>query len=103
MSQAPMEITRLDIPGTRDEMVKAYYAWQQGQVRRDNKKEDYRRAYDYLIEHNIDLELVYQNNSLASDLQEKAKVKRGAAWQVISDVGHGAKRYRQDKTQDQTN
>jgi hypothetical protein len=98
-----MEITRLDIPGTRDEMVEAYCAWQQGQVRRDDQKEDYRRACDYLIEHNIDLELVHQNNSLAGDLQEKAKVKRGAAWRVVGDVGHWAKRYKQDKTQDHTN
>jgi hypothetical protein len=101
MSQAPLTITRLDIPGNRDEVVEEYCAWQEDQVKRDDQKEDYRKACHYLIENNIDLEEAYQDHNVACDLQEKAKVKRGAAWRVVGDVGHWAKRYKQDRTGNQ--
>lgn len=102
MSQLPLTITRLDIPGNRDELVEEYCAWQQGQVEADDQKQEYRKACEYLIEHAIDLEEACQNTDVARRLQDDAKVKRGAAWRVVGDISHWAKRYKQDKTQDQT-
>jgi hypothetical protein len=49
----------------------------------------------------MDLELIYQDPNVASDLETKLGVKRGIAWRVVGDVGHWAKKYKQDKTQDQ--
>jgi len=83
-----MSITRLDIPGTRDEIVEEYCAWQQKQVKREDQKEDYQKACDFLIEHGMDLEEIYQDPNVACDLQTKASVKRGIAWRVVGDVGH---------------
>ena len=85
MSQLPLTITRLDIPGNRDELVEEYCEWQQGQVKADDQKQEYRKACDYLIEHTIDLEEACQNPDVARRLQDVAKVKRGAAWRVVGD------------------
>lgn len=101
MSQAPMTVTRLDLPGPRDEVVEEYCAWQEDQVRRDDQKEDYRKACHYLIQNNIDLEEAYEDHNVAYDLQEKAKVKRGAAWRVVRDVGYWAKKRKQEETLEQ--
>lgn len=101
MPQIPLTINRLDIPSNRDEAVEKYYTWQQGQVKRADQKADYQKAYDYLINKGIDLELIYQDPNVASDLETKLGIKRGIAQQVMGDVGHWAKKYKQDKTQDQ--
>lgn len=49
----------------------------------------------------MDLELVYQDQTVVDDLRTKVGVKRGTAQRVMGDVGHLAKKYRQDKSEDQ--
>ncbi|KIN07039.1 hypothetical protein OIDMADRAFT_46946 [Oidiodendron maius Zn] len=93
MSQTPMSITRLDIPGTRVEIME-YCAWQQKQVKREDQKEDYQKAEA------MDLELIYQDQTVADDLRTKAGIKRGIAQRIVGDVAHWAKKYKQDKTLD---
>jgi hypothetical protein len=101
MPQTPLTINRLDIPGNRDEAVEKYCAWQQGQVMRVDHKADYQKACNYLIDKGMDLELIYQDPNVASDLETKLGIKRGIAWRVVGDVGYWVKKYKQDKTQDQ--
>lgn len=92
MSQTPMNISRLDISGNRDEVVEECCAWQQKQVKRDDQKADYQKACDYLIDKGMDLELIYQDHTVAGDLENIVGIKRGIAWWVVGDVGHWAKK-----------
>jgi hypothetical protein len=88
MSQAPLTIHCLDIPGPRDGAVKKYFAWQQEQVEEEEQKAHYQKACNYLIKEALDLEQIYEDPNVARDLQTEAKVKRGVASRVVSDVGH---------------
>jgi hypothetical protein len=56
---------------------------------------------NYLIGEGMDFELINQDQTVADDLRTKVGVKRGIAQRVVGDVGHWAKKYKQDKTQDQ--
>lgn len=87
-----MIINRLDISGKRDVVIGEYCTWQQKQVASKEQKEDYQRAFDYLLDEGLDLELIYQDQSVAHDLRTKAGVKRGVALRVLGDVGHWAKK-----------
>jgi hypothetical protein len=92
MSQTPMmTINRLDISGKRDVVMGKYCAWQQEQVESEEQKADYQKACDYLIDEAMDLELIYQDQTVADDLRTKAGVKRGIAQRVVGEVGHWAK------------
>jgi hypothetical protein len=99
MPQAPMSINRLDIPGTRDEAVEEYYAWQQKQVKRQDLKAEYQKACDYIIKDGMDLELIHQDQN--PDFLEKRGIKRGIALRVVGDIGHWVKKYKKDETRDQ--
>jgi hypothetical protein len=96
-----MTINRLNIPGNRDEIVEEYCAWQQKQVKREDQKADYKKACDYLIDNAMDLELIYRDHTVAGELETIVGIKRGSAWRVVGNVEHWAKKYKQDKTQDQ--
>jgi hypothetical protein len=48
-----------------------------------HQKADYQKACNYLIGETIDLELIYQDHSVASDLEKIVGVKRGIAQRVV--------------------
>lgn len=47
----------------------------------------------------MDLELIYQDQTVADDLMTKVGIKRGIAQWVVGDTDHWAKKYKQDKSQ----
>jgi hypothetical protein len=101
MPPTPININRLDISGKRDVVMSKYCAWQQQQVESEEQKADYQKSCDYLIKEGIDLELIYQDQTVVDELRTRVGVKRGVAQRVVGDVGHWAKKYKQDKAQDQ--
>jgi hypothetical protein len=94
-----MTINRLDIPGTRDEAVEDYCAWQQMQVKKPDLKAEYQKACGFIIEDGLDLELIHQDQN--PDFLVKRGIKRGIAQRVVGDIGHWVKKYKQDETQEQ--
>src|SRR5881392_816746 len=99
MPQIPITINRLDIPGTRDEAVEEYCAWQQMQVKKFDLKAEYQKACDYIIEDGLYLELIHQDQD--PDFLMKRGIKRGIAQRVVSDIGYWVKKYKQAEMQDQ--
>jgi len=93
-------INRLDIPGTRDEAVEEYCAWQQMQVKKQDLKAEYQKACDFIIEDGLDLELIHQDQN--PDFLMKRGIKRGIAQRVVGDIGYWVKKYKQAETQEQT-
>lgn len=79
MPYTAMTINRLEIPGKRDVATREYFAWQEEQGKGEEQKAHYRKAFNYLIEEGIDIELIYQDEAFPDDLNTKAGVKRGVA------------------------
>jgi hypothetical protein len=98
MPQIPVTINRLDIPGTRDEAVEEYCAWQQMQVKKLDLKAEFQKACDLIIEDGLDLELVHQDQN--PDFLVKRGIKRGIAQRVVGDIGYWVKKFKQAETQD---
>ena len=71
------------------------------QAKRQDQKADYQKACNYPIDKGMDLEPIYQDHSVAGDLENIVGIKRGIARWVGGDVGHWAKKHKQDKTQNQ--
>jgi hypothetical protein len=96
MPAIPLTINHLGIAGKRDVVMGEYFAWQEEQVQGEDQKADYRRAFDYLINEGLDLELISHDRNVADDLEVKAGVKRGIAQRSVGDIDRWVKRHKQD-------
>jgi hypothetical protein len=94
-SPAPcfLNITSLDIPGSRDAAVRRHSIWQQSNVDDEDWKKDIQTACDVALGDRLDLEMVYAAQELNFFI--KKGVKRGVAWRFIHDIPVWAKRLKQ--------
>ncbi|KAH0419846.1 hypothetical protein CcaCcLH18_14268 [Colletotrichum camelliae] len=75
---------RLKIPGPRDSALRSYCDWQCSQVLDDSFKEGYRKAYEVMVEHCLDLEQVDEDQDAQFFMDNG--VKKGAATRFIRDI-----------------
>lgn len=76
--------TRLKIPGPRDTAVEEYCAWQQSKVTEPSRKTEYQKAFDFILEEDMDLELIHRNPD--PEYLIKKGVKRGPAEHTVGDI-----------------
>jgi hypothetical protein len=90
-------IDHLDIPGFLDDQVEEYCAFLQSRVRDPNKKIQYQKACDVILEEDMDLELIRRNPN-TKFLTDKG-IKRAPAKHVVGNIDYwvGVKRARTEE------
>ncbi|KAF4772737.1 hypothetical protein HER10_EVM0009053 [Colletotrichum scovillei] len=83
-SASPQTPTRLKISGPRDSALRSYYQWQCAQVLDNSFKAGYRKAYEVMVEHCLDLEQVDEDQDTQFFIDNG--VKKGAAARFIRDI-----------------
>ncbi|KAE9568045.1 hypothetical protein CGMCC3_g15844 [Colletotrichum fructicola] len=87
--------TRLKIPGPRDSAMKTYCEWQCSQVLDESFKAGYRKAYEVMVEHCLDLEQVDEDQDAQFFMDNG--VKKGAATRFIRDIREWASGWEQEQ------
>ncbi|KAK2021448.1 hypothetical protein LX32DRAFT_604751 [Colletotrichum zoysiae] len=87
--------TRLKISGPRDSALRSYYEWQCSQVLDDAFKAGYRKAYEVMVDHCLDLEQVDEDQDAQFFMDNG--VKKGAAARFIRDIREWAQCQEQER------
>jgi hypothetical protein len=91
-------ITRLNIPGYRDEAVREYCTWQKSQVKDPELKVHCQKACDAIIADGMTLELIRQDPNPQFLIDKD--VKKGIAKHIVGDIDYWVETVKRARTEE---
>jgi len=86
------EVTRLNVPGLRDVVVRNYSKWQQSNVDDEEIKLEFQKACDVTLADDLDLEQLHEDKDF--DFFIGKGVKRGIAQRFVRDIDRWVKKHK---------